>query len=102
MNIRTGQTLYEEVLSLDVDNNPISGATFNVVSFKDGFVYSGVTVNVYLASAELGVFTASWSADTIGDYQIYLKNNDTNVIFITDKVSVLPDSSFEQNIFIGL
>lgn len=102
MEARTGQTIIENFFSLDVDNNPLSGATFDVVSIKDGFPFTGITVSTTLSDASLGLFYASWSADTTGDYQIYIKNNLTNVIYITDRVSVLPDSSFEQNIFIGL
>jgi len=102
MDTRTGQTVVENFLSLDVDNNPLSGATFEVVSIKDGLLFTGLTVSTTLSDASIGLFYASWSADTTGDYQLYIKNNLTNVIFITDRVSVLPDSSFEQNIFIGL
>lgn len=102
MDIRTGQTVVEDFLSLDADNNPLSGATFDVVSIKDGFPFTGLTVTTALSDASLGLFYASWSADTTGDYQLYIKNNLTNVIYITDRISVLPDSAFDQNIFIGL
>lgn len=102
MNIRTGQTVYENVLSLDVDNNPISGATFYTAVTTDGIINTATTVSMSLVDASNGVFSASWSAATIGEYQIYIKNNITNVIFVADTVSVKPDSEFEQNIYIGL
>jgi hypothetical protein len=102
MSYRTGQTITENILSLDADNNPVSAATFDVVSLKDGIVFTGATVTMTLADDARGIFYASWSADTTGDYQFYMKNNITNVIFISDPVSVLPDSAFDENIFIGL
>ena len=102
METRTGQTIIENFLSLDADNNPVSGATFDVLSIKDGVTFTGITVSTILSDASLGLFYASWSADTTGDYQLYIKNNITNVIYITDRISVLPDSAFDQNIFIGL
>jgi hypothetical protein len=102
MQYRTGQTIFENVLSLDADNNPVSAATFDVVSLRDGLTYTGVTLNVTISDGSRGLFTASWSADTTGDYQFYMKNNITNVIFITDVTNILPDSSFDQNIYIGL
>jgi len=102
MNIRTGQTVYEDVLSLDADNNPVSAATFDIATTNNGQLYTGVTVDMSISDASRGLFVASWSADTTGEYQIYIKNNNTNVIFISDTVSVKPDSEFEQNIFIGL
>lgn len=102
MSIQTGQTYIENIMSLDVDNNPVSGATFDIVSIKDGVEYTGLTVSTTLIDATRGIFSASWSASSIGDYQFYLKNNDTNVVFISEVVNVLPDSAFDQNIFIGL
>lgn len=100
MQVLTGQTVVEDVLSLDADNNPVTATTFDVVVTKSGVVYSGVSVTMALADDSRGIFTASWSADTAGDYQVYLKNNVTNVIFITDVVSVVGDLG--QNIYIGL
>lgn len=102
MEARIGQTITDIFMSLDADNNPVSGATFDIFPIKDGLVFTGLTISTTLSDASRGLFYASWSADTTGDYQLYIKNNDTNVIFITDVVNVLPDSSFEQNIYIGL
>lgn len=102
MTSRTGQTIYEDILSLDADNNSVSAATFDTIAILNGTEYTGVTVNMSLSDAVRGIFVASWSADTTGDYQIYVKNNTTNVIFVSDIVNILPDSSFEQNIYIGL
>ena len=102
MRAKTGQTVIENILSLDADNNAISAATFDAISLKNGLEYSGITLTINLVDEFRGIFYASWSADTTGDYQFYIKNNLTNVIFITNPVSVLPDSSFEENIYIGL
>lgn len=102
MSIRTGQTVYEDILSLDADNNPVSGATFDILPLKNGSSFTALTVSSSLVDGSRGIFSISWSADTTGDYQLYIKNNSTNVVFISDVVSVLPDSFFEQNIFIGL
>lgn len=102
MKIGTGITAYEQFLSLDADNNPITGTTFDIAIYKDSDLYTGITVSTSLTDGSRGVFTASWSADTTGYYQFYIKNNITNVIFISDSVSVLPDSAFDENIFIGL
>jgi hypothetical protein len=102
MDIRTGQTVYEQIMSLDQDNNPVSGATFDTQIYKDGLVYTGVSVSMLLSDDVRGVFTASWSADTIGYYQLYVKNNSTNVIFVSDSYNVRPDSFFDTTIFVGL
>lgn len=102
MKIRTGQTVYEDILSLDADNNPVSGATFDVLILKNGINYSGVTISMFLSDGTRGIFSASWSSGTIGDFQIYAKNNSTGVVFISNTISVYPDSEFDQNIFIGL
>lgn len=102
MSIRTGQTVYENILSLDADNNPVSGATFTSTMTKNGNIDSATTISISLADGITGVFSTSWSASTIGEYQMYVKNDFTNVIFVADTVSVRPDSEFEQNVYIGL
>lgn len=102
MNIRTGQTTYEQVMSFDVDNNPISGATFDAVLYLNNTIYTGSTPSYSLTDASRGIFTFSWSADTYGDYQLYTRNNSTNVIFVSNSVSVRPDSEFDTTVYIGL
>lgn len=102
MKIGTGTTVIENILSLDINNNPISAATFNLATIKDGVIYTATTIIVSLVSADKGIFSASWSADTIGFYQIYLKNNNTTTVFLSEIVNVVSDSELQQNIYIGL
>lgn len=102
MRIITGKTIHEEILSLDIDNNPVTGVTFETIMYRDGFVETGVTVNISVSDLSRGVYSASWSANTIGDYQLYAKNNITSVIFLSDKVKVVPDSEINTNVYIGL
>lgn len=102
MTVNTGETIVEQFLSLDSNNNPVSAATFNSIILKDGTVDAGTIITISLINAATGIFGASWSAASYGDYQIYIKNNITNVIFMSDKVNVIPDNEFEQNIFLGL
>lgn len=102
MKAKTGQTIIETILSLDADNNPVTATTFNTIAIQNGAEYPGITINMNLIDGSLGLFKASWSADTIGDIQIYIQNTVTNVVFISDIVSILPDSALDQTIYIGL
>jgi hypothetical protein len=102
MNIGTGTTVYEQIISLDADNNPVSGATFDTLMYRNGTSYTGLTVTMALSDASRGVFTASWSATTTGDYQLYAKNNITSVVFIADNIAVKPDSELSTNVYIGI
>jgi hypothetical protein len=102
MNVVTGQTVYEQIISLDVDNNPVTGATFDTIMYRDGVSYTGTTIGVTLSDSSRGVFTASWSASTTGDYQLYAKNNITSVVFIADNISVISDSELSTNVYIGI
>ena len=102
MQVPTGQTVIENVLSLDMDNNPVSATTFSIITIQEGVENSGITVNMSLVDGSIGLFAASWSAATTGDVQIYIKNELTNVVFMSNTVSVLPDSEFQQNIYIGM
>ena len=100
MNIEIGEIVYEQVLSLDVDNYPITASTFDVVLFFNNEPYSGNTPSYYLTDASRRVFTFSWSGDSYGQYQLYAKNSLTNVIFISNIVDIKP--TIDSNIYIGL
>lgn len=102
MKIGTGQTVYEKILSLNEDNAPVTGVTFDTVMYKDDAEYSGITVSISLVDALRGVYIADWSASTTGSYQLYAKNNTTSVVFISDTVLVVPDSELETTVYIGL
>ncbi len=102
MNIATGQTVYEQIVSVNEDNNPVTGATFDIAMYKDGASYTGVTVGMSLTDSTRGVYTAEWSASTIGDYQLYVKNNSTSVIFVADNVYVKSDNELSTSVYIGM
>lgn len=102
MNFRTGETVYEQVMSLDCDNNPVTGTTFDSALYLNNQPFSGYSQNYSLTDSVRGIFTFSWSSDTIGMYQLYVKNNQTNVIFVSDIVNIRPDSEFDTTIYVGL
>jgi hypothetical protein len=102
MTIGTGQTVYEQILSVNADNNPVTGATFDTAMYRNGIVDTGTTISLSLTDSTRGVFTAEWSASTTGDYQLYAKNNNTSVIFISDNVIVKSDDELSTNVYIGL
>ena len=103
MDIRTGQTTYEMVSSFNSTNlAPITAATFNTIVLKDGSVYSGLTVTSTLVDDSNGLFNFSWSADSIGVYQLRIQNITTNVLYESEIYYVQPDSFFTTNIYVGI
>lgn len=102
--IRTGQTVHEIVESFDPRNNniPVSGATFTNVIIKDGSTYTGITVTSSLSDATNAIFDFSWSASTTGIYQFHAKNDNTNVIFVSDIYNVQSDSYFDTTVYVGI
>ena len=102
MDIGTGQTVYEQIISINADNAPVVGTTFDTTMYRNSSEYSGVTIGVALTDASRGVYTATWSASTTGDYQLYAKNNITNVVFISNNVIVKPDNELSTTIYIGM
>jgi len=101
MRTTTGITIYEQVLSFDGSNNPVSGATFNSNVFKNNSIYS-TTITSQLTDASSGMFTFSFSADTVGSYWLWTKNLSTNTIFISDAIEVVSDDEISQTIYIGI
>lgn len=100
MNVSVGEIVYEQILSLDVDNNPITGATFDSVLYYNNLAYTGASPTYSLTDGSRGVFTFSWSGDVFGQYQLYVKNNSTNVIFVSDIVEI--GEVQNTSIYIGL
>lgn len=100
MKIRTGQTVYETIISVDTNNNPVSAATLNTILYKDGVVYS--TLIASLTDAENAIFTTSWSASSTGSYQIYSKNETTDLIYSSDVYLVVPDNEEIAVVYVGL
>lgn len=100
--VGTGATIYDIILSVDSSNNPVTAATFTIDVFKNGVTETGVTVSTSITDYDTGVFTSTWSASTIGDYQVVYKNDITNVIFVTDTYNVVDDSDLSTNVYVGL
>jgi len=99
MKIRTGQTVYETIVSVDTNNYPVSGATLNTILYKDGLAHS--TLATTLTDAENAIFTTSWSASSIGSYQVYSKNETTNLIYTYDVYLVVSDDEEIATIYVG-
>jgi tellurite resistance protein TehA-like permease len=104
MKVGTGYTVIELVESVDVDNNPVSAATFNSAFFIDGVLTTGVTLNVLLSDPSRAIFKTSFSGSTFGTHQFHLRNLSTNVIFVSDTYDVRPDNEINPSptIYVGL
>ena len=104
MDIGTGKTIYENILAVDADGNIYSASTFSSKFFVDGILNSGVTLNITLSDAQSSVFSASFSANTTGFHQYELKNDLTNVIYMSDIYNVKPDSELSGGavVYVGL
>jgi len=100
MTTRTGQTVYETIVSVDSNNNPISAATLNNILYKDGIAYD--ILSATLTDDVNAIFTVSWSASTIGSYQLFSKNETTNLIYTSDVYLVIPDDEALATVYVGL
>lgn len=100
MKASIGEIIYEQVMSLDVDNNPVTGATFDYALYINNTSYSGGSVSYSLTDPQRGIFTFSWSGDSYGFYQLYVKNNITNVIFVSETIDVKPGG--DVTVYVGL
>jgi hypothetical protein len=104
MLIKTAQTVYELVVSVGPDNNPVSATTFSDSFFIDGIQTTAVTLSVSLSDDSEGIFAASFSASTFGNHQFHLRNDVTDVLYISDIYNVRPDNEVDVSptIYVGL
>lgn len=101
MAYRTGDTIYQHIVSTDSNNSVESGATFVNKLYRNGSLYTGATLSFSLSDAPRGIYAASFSASTIGEYQIYSDNLTTNTIYISDTFSVKSAEDISTSIYIG-
>jgi hypothetical protein len=103
MIYKTGQTIYDLVLSLDMDNIPVIETTFEYTLYNNGVVDNTTVFDIILTDEAKGMFTVSFSASTFGSFQYHLKNNSTGVIFISNTFLVKPDTEVDPSptIYVG-
>ncbi len=104
MKIKTGITVYDIMVSVDSDNQPVSGATFTSNFYLDGQNYNGITPTITLNNYSAATFSISWSASTFGFHQLHIKNNVTSTIYMSDIFNVRPDNEVDASftIYTGL
>lgn len=105
MNITTGQTVYELVRSFNpTTNNPVTPATFSSTVYTNGVVNTGVTISSILSNPSEGIYSISWSASTLGTYQVNIENTTTSVVYVSEIYSVKSESDINPSptIYVGL
>ena len=100
--IKTGQTIYESILSVDTNNYPISASTLTTELYKNGQLYTDTQIYVSLTDPINAVFCASWSAASFGSFQLYAKNDVTNLLYMSDVYLVVSDEEADMTIYAGL
>lgn len=90
MQYATGNTIYVNFVSVSgTTNTPLTaGTTFDETLFLNGSPYTGVTTTISLADAATGMYAASFTPTEVGNYQLYVKNDLSNVIFVTELIKV--------------
>jgi len=102
MDIRTGVTVYETILSVDSSGNPVTGATFTSAFYIDGVITTGVTLTLSSINATTGAFTASFAADVYGYHQYFLISSSNRVIYVSNIYVAKPANEFDAAVYVGL
>lgn len=103
MAYSTGVTIYDTVVSLDQNNNAVSAATFDTVLYLNG-VESLTSISVSLYDIPRAIFSVSFTPEEYGQYQIYMKNNETDTVYISSVFDVSTGSTAASTttIYVGL
>jgi len=103
MKVSTGQTINEVVASLDPqNNNPIVPTTFTSSVYYNGVELSGASVIFTILDTSKGLYNAAWTTgDQYGDYQMYAKNDNTNVVYISDVFETIPGGGL-TTVYVGI
>jgi hypothetical protein len=104
IDLNTGKTVYEIVQSFDTNNNPITGVTFDLNFYINGQLNTAITPNVSLINNSAATYSVSWSSDTYGYHQFYLRNQTTNVMYISELYNVNSGATVNSQpiVYVGL
>lgn len=103
MNIVTGQTVYEIVRSFNPNTNePVVPAAFTNKAYLNGILNTGTTIAMSLSDSTEGLYTATWSASTVGTYQLHIENDTTDVVYISEIYFAQRASDTGVNVYVGL
>lgn len=103
MEFRTGETIYDNVFSVDSNGDPVTGATFTETFYIDGVLTTAVTLTLGSINASTGAFSVSFTPTLFGLHQYSLRSAETGIRYISDIYRVLPDSDFDDvTVYVGL
>lgn len=105
MIIKTADTVYEIVRSWNPETNaPVVPANFTSKIYRNGVELSLFNINISLTDSLEGIYTFSWSASTVGTYQMHVENNTTDVIYVSEIYKVKTDSEVDPStkVYVGL
>jgi hypothetical protein len=101
IGVNTGQIVNEIVQSFDGNNNPVTGVTFSLDFYIDGTISNSVVPTIQLANASAATYSVSWSSSTVGFHQFYLRNQTTNVLYVSELYKVVTEAD-QPIIYVGL
>lgn len=103
MKVSTGQTINEVIASLNPqNNNPVVPTTFDTSIYYNGVELTGATVMFSLLDVSKGLYKASWDiGGQYGNYQMYAKNNSTEVVYISEVFEAIPGGGL-TTIYVGI
>jgi hypothetical protein len=104
MDIRTGETIFDNIISLDINGNPLSAATFNTIFFINGIVTTNVVLSINLSCPATATFNASFSSSTYGYHQYRVVNNLNGVVYMSEVYVVKPDNELAGGaiVYVGI
>lgn len=87
---------------MDQNNVAVSATTFDTVLYLDG-AESLTSVSVSLYDVQRAVFSVSFVPETYGQYQLYMRNNETDTVYISNVFDVSTGgTSSAMDIYVGL
>jgi hypothetical protein len=95
----TGVTIYEVILSVDRDNNPVTGATFQKMVYVNGQP-SSIPLSLTSINPQTGAYVAYFSASELTIYQFTIKNITTDVLYVSKVFRLTSTINEEFELFV--
>lgn len=100
VSTETGVTIYEVILSVDEDNLPVTGATFDKLVYKNGQVDNTILLHLTSINPNTGAFVAYFYAAELDIYQFSVRNRLTDVRYVSKVFRLTTTINEEFTVFV--
>lgn len=102
MDVKTGVTIYDNVLCVDSDGFPATAGTLSYSMYINGVTGSTPTLSLTSVNPVTGMVVATFTPIVYGMHQFALVHSITGMRYISDIYNAKPASETDVTVYVGI